>query len=106
MPDNPRLSAIIDHLLRQSPRVRAVRIAVGESVPFGDDQIYAQWGECPLAQIPLTIRRILAEQQCMACFTKYHPANGEVSCPNCGSVGAKVITGEEFYLEAMEEQND
>jgi Zn finger protein HypA/HybF involved in hydrogenase expression len=39
----------------------------------------------------------------MACFTKYRPVNGEVSCPNCGGVGAKIISGEEFYLESMEE---
>jgi Zn finger protein HypA/HybF involved in hydrogenase expression len=103
MQNNPRLSSIIDHLLRQSLRINAVRIVVGESVPFDDDQIRAQWSQSPLAQVPLFIHRVPAEQQCMACFTKYRPVNGEVSCPNCGGVGAKIISGEEFYLESMEE---
>jgi Zn finger protein HypA/HybF involved in hydrogenase expression len=47
-----------------------------------------------------------AEQQCMVCFQKYHPLNKETSCPNCGSVGAKIIAGEEFYLESVEAENE
>jgi Zn finger protein HypA/HybF involved in hydrogenase expression len=102
MPKNPRLSAIIDHLLRQ-PHFTSARIAVGESVILSDGQIYEQWAEGPFAQIPLTIRRVPTEQQCMACFEKYHPIHTEISCPRCGSVGAKIIAGEEFYLESIEE---
>jgi len=103
MQKNPRLSAMIDHLLHQPTNIVSVHIAVGESIPFSDEQIRAQWDETALAQIPLIIRRMPAEQQCMACFEKYHPARAEVSCPYCGSVGAKIIAGEEFYLESVEE---
>ena len=102
MQNNPRLSAIINHLLHQPSPIGPVQIAVGELVLFEDDQIRKQWNESPLAKIPLTIRRIPAQQQCMACFEKYQPTRGEVSCPQCGSVGAKVITGEEFFLETLE----
>jgi Zn finger protein HypA/HybF involved in hydrogenase expression len=105
MPKHPRLSAIIDHLLQQPTRIASVHIVVGESIPFSDQQIHAQWDESPLTQFPLTIRRVPAEQQCMACFERYHPTRAEVSCPHCGSVGAKIIAGEEFYLESIEEQN-
>jgi Zn finger protein HypA/HybF involved in hydrogenase expression len=103
MQKNLRLSAIIAHLLQQSRRIASVQLVVGESILFSDEQIHAQWGESPLGQIALTIRRVPVEQQCMACFEKYHPTYAEVSCPRCGSVGAKIITGEEFYLEAIEE---
>ena len=103
MPKNPRLSAIIEHLLQRSTYLLSVHIAVGESILWSNEQIYAQWAESPLAQIPLTIRRVPTEQQCMACFEKYHPMRAEVSCPRCGSVGAKIIAGEEFYLESIEE---
>jgi Zn finger protein HypA/HybF involved in hydrogenase expression len=102
MPKNPRFSAIIDHLIRQ-PKFTSARIVVGESILLSDEQIYAQWAESPFAQTPLTIHRVPAEQQCMACFEKYHPIRAEVSCPRCGSVGAKIIAGEEFYLESIEE---
>jgi len=106
MQKNPRLSSIIDHLLRQQKRYVSANLAVGELVLFDDEQIHAQWRDTSLAQTRLTIRRVPALQQCMACFNKYHPARAEVSCPQCGSVGAKVIAGEEFYLEAVEEKNE
>jgi Zn finger protein HypA/HybF involved in hydrogenase expression len=38
----------------------------------------------------------------MACFTKYHPGDGELVCPQCGGVGAKIIAGEECSLEAID----
>jgi Zn finger protein HypA/HybF involved in hydrogenase expression len=38
----------------------------------------------------------------MVCFTKYCPAGGEVLCPACGSVGAKILAGEEFYMESLD----
>jgi Zn finger protein HypA/HybF involved in hydrogenase expression len=105
MQKNSRLSAIIDRLLQKKAHIASVQIAVGESILFSDEQIHVQWGESPLAQTRLTIRRVPTEQQCMACFEKYHPTRAEVSCPHCRSVGAKIITGEEFFLESIEEQN-
>ena len=43
-----------------------------------------------------------AEIQCMACFIKYQPLDGRIHCPQCGSVGAKILSGEEFYFESIE----
>ncbi len=106
----PRLSAISDHLLRQSIQIVAVYIAVGELTAFTEEQILSQWkmliADTTLAQAKLFIRIIPAEQQCMVCFLKYHPSNKETSCPQCGSVGAKIIAGEEFYLESIKEENE
>ena len=106
MQKNPRLSSIIDHLLRQTKQYASVQLAVGELVSFSDEQIIAQWNDSSFMKTALTIRRIPAQQQCMACFEKYHPVRAEVSCPRCGSVGAKIIAGEEFYLEAIEEEDE
>jgi len=106
MQKNPRLSSIIDHLLQQPTRYASVHLAVGELILFSNEQIHAQWGDTSLAQSTLTIRRVPAEQQCMTCFEKYHPTRAEVSCPHCGSVGAKVIAGEEFYLESIEQEDE
>ena len=30
------------------------------------------------------------------------PEGGEIHCPYCGSYGAKIVSGEEFYLESIE----
>lgn len=105
----PRLSFIVNHLLQKSARVALVNIAVGELVILNEEEIQAQWSwlvrDTNLSQTRLTIHRVSAEQQCMVCFEKYHPLNRETSCPHCGSVGAKILAGEEFYLESVDEEN-
>jgi len=106
MSSHPRLIAIFNQLKVQLDPVESVQIALGELFPLSEEQIRAQWNELtdetPLAQTQLQVRLIPAEQQCMVCFEKYHPVNNEISCPQCGSVGAKILTGEEFYLESIE----
>ena len=104
MNKNLRLSAIIDQLLQKPAQILSVQIAVGELVLFSDAQIEEQWRTSLLANAELKIRRIPAEQQCMVCFEKYHPTQKEVACPHCGARGAKVISGEEFRLEAITEK--
>jgi Zn finger protein HypA/HybF involved in hydrogenase expression len=104
MQKNSRLSSIVQHLLQQPARGDAIQIALGELNQINEDQLREQWRELvtqtPLVQIKLNIRIIRAEQQCMVCFLKYHPNQKETACPQCGSVGAKILSGEEFYLES------
>jgi Zn finger protein HypA/HybF involved in hydrogenase expression len=38
----------------------------------------------------------------MVCSEKYSPSDEVIQCPNCGSVGAKIIAGEEFFVEAID----
>jgi len=104
MSHHPRLNAIINQLNRQP--AQSIHIALGELFPLTKDQLRLQWDELTkdtgLAHAELTIRVIRAEHQCMVCFEKYHPENKETTCPHCGSVGAKVLAGEEFYMESLE----
>ncbi len=83
-----------------------LHIAIGEIAELNRDMIQSHWREIskgtPAEQAQLHFRLIIAEVQCMACFQKYHPEGGEIRCPHCGSFGAKILTGEEFYLEAIE----
>ena len=103
-----RLTSIIDHLLKQPRRTASVNIAVGELAVYTEDEIQAQWSalvqDTSLAGIKLTIQHISAQQQCMVCFQKYNPLNKETSCPYCGSVGARILAGEEFYLVEDEDE--
>ena len=104
----PRLTSIIDHLLKQPRRIVSVNIAVGELAVYTEDEIQAQWSalvqDTSLAGTKLTIKYISAQQQCMVCFQKYKPLNKETSCPYCGSVGARILAGEEFYLVEEEDE--
>ena len=86
--------------------IKSVQLAMGEISELDQNLIQQHWEEIskgtPAEQAQLHFRFINAEVQCMACFGKYHPINGEIHCPQCGSYGAKILSGEEFYLEAVE----
>lgn len=100
---HPRLLSLI----KQIPPSSTIQIALGELFPLAEEQLRLQWDELvkdsPLASSKLYIRIIPAEQQCMVCFQKYHPQNKETACPHCKSMGAKILSGEEFYVETNKE---
>jgi hydrogenase nickel incorporation protein HypA/HybF len=91
-------------------RVKQVHIAFGEICELDRDAVQRHWmvlsKGTPLEHAQLHLRLIIAEVQCMACFKKYHPENGIIHCLNCGSFGAKILTGEEFYVESIETDDD
>jgi hydrogenase nickel incorporation protein HypA/HybF len=86
--------------------VRSVHLVLGEIAVIEPASIQKHGEELstgtPAVRASLYFRSIKAEVQCMACFLKYHPQNGEIHCPYCGSFGAKILAGEEFYLESIE----
>jgi len=87
-------------------RVRSLQLALGEIADFDQSSIQKHWDELsqgtPAERAQLHFRSIKAEVQCMACFQKYYPLDGKIHCPYCGSYGAKILSGEEFYLESIE----
>ena len=89
-----------------SKRVRSLQLALGEISEIDQRSVQEEWDELSKGttaeRAHLHFRIIKSEVQCMACFMKYHPLNGEIHCPYCGSYGAKVLAGEEFYLESVE----
>ena len=104
------ISSILEQALleaRESDRrIRSLQLALGEISELDPASIQAHWEELSKGtaaeRAQLRFRLINAEVQCMACFMKYHPSNGKIHCPHCGSYGAKVLSGEEFYLESIE----
>ncbi len=108
MHELPVTQSILDNALRhaEGKRVTDIHIVMGELSNFIDDSIQFYWdmiAKDTLAEdAKLHFRRVPAEFQCMVCFEKYHPSSEEFSCPYCGSVGAKIIAGEEFFMEAID----
>ena len=86
--------------------ITSVHIAIGEIAELNRGLIQSHWNELskgtPAEGAQIHFHVVTAEVQCMACFQKYHPVGGEIHCPNCGSYGAKIVSGEEFYLESIE----
>jgi|SRR6476646_923362 len=91
-------------------RIKTVHFAIGEIAELDQNSIQQYWEEIskgtPAEQAQLHFRLIHAKVQCMACFMEYHPIDGQIHCPYCGSYGAKVLLGEEFYIESIELDNE
>ncbi len=91
---------------QDAKRITNIYIVVGEISTYTDDSVQFYWDEISQGTIAegaaLHFRHTPAELQCMSCSTKYHPAGGEIVCPNCGSTGARIWSGEEFYMEALD----
>jgi len=87
-------------------RIKSLRLAIGEISELDQRSIQHIWDEVTQGTVAehaqLHFRSINAEVQCMACFKKYHPVDGKIHCPYCGSYGAKILSGEEFFLESVE----
>ena len=105
------LAKVIRHVNEtHSKRATAIHIAIGEISELDQTSIQTHWQELSKGtsaeHAHLQFRLIPAEVQCMACFQKYHPVNQKISCPYCGSVGAKILTGEECTLESIETEHE
>lgn len=101
------LAKALQHARESNTRkITKLHIAIGEIAELDRDLIQSQWRELSKGtsaeEAKLHFRLIPAEAQCMACFHKYHPEGGEIHCPYCGSFGAKILSGEEFFLEEIE----
>ncbi len=87
-------------------QIKSVELVLGEIAELDQVSIQKHWTEMskgtPAERAQLHFRLIKAKVQCMACFMEYQPVDGKIHCPYCGSYGAKVLAGEEFYLEAIE----
>jgi hydrogenase nickel incorporation protein HypA/HybF len=103
--------AILEKAIRKAGEANAERIThlylvVGEISTYTEESVQFYWDDISRGTIAekaeLHFRHVPAEAQCMACFTKYHPLEGEIVCPNCRSVGAKVVAGEEFFMEGLD----
>ena len=94
----------------QSKRITAIHIALGEISELDPTSLQTYWTKLSQGtsaeHAQLHFRLITAEVQCMACFQKYHPIDKKISCPYCGSVGAKILTGEECTLESIETEHE
>jgi len=102
--------AILNAREDDAARIINLRLAIGEIAEYDQNAIQRHWNDLskgtPAEGAQLHFLIIAAEVQCMSCFRKYHPENGKILCSNCGSVGAKVLSGEEFYLESIDLEHE
>lgn len=101
------LKIAVEHAEKaEAKRVTDLHLVIGDLASMVDDSIQFYWDIIAQGTIAeratLHFRRVPAELQCNACFEKYQPNDTDLICPKCGGVGAKIIAGEEFFLESID----
>jgi hydrogenase nickel incorporation protein HypA/HybF len=115
MHELPVTESILEISIRHARQADAHRIAdiylvIGQLSSIVDDSIQFYWDiiakETMAEGACLHFRRIPAEFACLDCGSQFHINGEDYFCPNCHGVSVKVISGEEFYLEAIEVEKE
>lgn len=89
----------------EASRITDLYLMVGELASIVDDSVQFYWdfvSEGTMAAgATLHFRRVAAQMQCQVCQHIYSP-NESLPCPACTSTHSRVIAGEEFFLEAID----
>lgn len=87
-------------------RITALHLVIGQLSSLVDDSVQFYWDIISQDTIAegarLDFRRVPVEIQCLDCSQRYSPSPEELACPGCGSNHVKIISGEEFFLEAID----
>ena len=87
------------------PRVRCVRVSVGEFSGVDADLLESAWRESSdgtsLQGVPLALARVQVEGRCGQCREEFEIVGFRFVCPRCGSRSVDVVRGEELMLESV-----
>ena len=90
----------------QAARITDLYIVLGQLSSIVDDSVQFYWDiiakDTLAEQAMLHFRRVPAELKCQSCGQTYAPKDDVLACPECNSTQVKIVTGEEFYLEAID----
>lgn len=100
--------AILELSLEHAPggaRVTDLYVVRGELSSYVDDSVQFYWDVISAGTAAegatLHFRSEEAEMACERCGQRYSPRQA-LPCPACGSTQVTVVSGEAFYLEAIE----
>ncbi len=103
--------SILEIALRHANQANAKRITnlylvIGQLASIVDDSVQFYWDIISKDTIAdgatLHFRRLPAQLLCQDCHHQYSPSGDGFSCPDCSSDHVKVISGEEFFMEAID----
>lgn len=91
-------------------KVTAVYLVIGQLSSIIDDSVQMYWdiiSENSLcAEAVLHFDRVPAKLACEQCHEQYTLASELSNCPHCGSYAVTVLTGQEFYVAAIDVENN
>jgi hydrogenase nickel incorporation protein HypA/HybF len=103
--------SILDISIRHANKASAKRITnlylvIGQLASIVDNSVQFYWDiiskETIAAGSVLHFRRLPAILVCLDCTHQFQPGSDGFSCPNCASEHVKVMSGDEFYMEAID----
>ena len=103
--------SILEISLRHAQQANAKRITnlylgIGQLASIVDDSVQFYWDIVSKGTIAdgavLHFKRLPATLECQNCNHQYTPTNNSFSCPACSSDQVKVISGDEFFMEAID----
>jgi hydrogenase nickel incorporation protein HypA/HybF len=103
--------SILEIALRNANEAKAKRVTnlylvIGQLASIVDDSVQFYWDIISKDTIAsgsvLHFKRLSATLKCLDCNNQYNPSNNGFSCPQCNSDHIKVISGDEFYMEAID----
>ena len=91
-------------------RITAIYLVVGELSSIVDDSVQFYWDfisrETLAEGAVLRFERIPARFRCRDCGESYLLRESELVCPSCGSQRVELACGDEFYLSAIDVDED
>jgi hydrogenase nickel incorporation protein HypA/HybF len=111
MHELPVTESILDISLRHADEAGAdqinnIYIVIGQLASIIDDSVQFYWDivskETIAEGAQLHFRRIKTILLCRKCQFQYSPEQYELSCPECEGREVEVISGKEFYVEAID----
>ena len=103
--------SILEISLRHARKANASRITnlylvVGQLASIVDDSVQFYWDIISSGTIAdgaeLHFRRLPAMLLCLDCQHQYTLSGDGFACPECSSEHVKVVSGEEFFMEAID----
>jgi hydrogenase nickel incorporation protein HypA/HybF len=89
--------------------VTNIYLVIGQLSSIVDDSVNFYWNMIAQGTIAqnaiLHFKRLPTQLRCLDCSHEYEPENAEFSCPKCNSIHIKILSGEEFYVEAIDIEN-
>jgi len=93
----------------EARQVTALHLVIGDLASIIDDSVQFYWDIIAKDTIAegahLNFRRIPIQMQCLSCQVQFFPKDNDFTCPDCASIRVKILSGEEFFLEAIDIQS-
>ncbi len=87
-------------------RVIRIHLVIGDLASIVDDSVQFYFDfmseETCARGAELVFARIPTRLECRACGHAWTPASGDWACPNCAAMAARVVAGNEFYVDSIE----